>query len=51
MKNELKNLLERQASWQIARKGESWGEKLKKSAQTRDSLRKFKSVKQEKRHH
>ncbi|MEI6422987.1 MAG: hypothetical protein WCP55_12270 [Lentisphaerota bacterium] len=41
MKTESKNLLERQASWQKMRKNESWGEKLRKSVQARDSLRKF----------
>ena len=41
MKTESKNLFERQASWQKTRKKESWAEKLRKSAQARDSLRKF----------
>jgi hypothetical protein len=41
MKTESKNLLERQSSWQKARKKDSWVEKLRKSAQARDSMRKF----------
>ena len=41
MKTESKILLERQSVWQKARKKESWVEKLRKSAQARDSIRKF----------
>jgi hypothetical protein len=41
MKTESKDILERQASWQKTRKKESWGDKLRKSVQARDSLRKF----------
>ena len=41
MKTETKNILERQAAWQKARKNESWVEKLRKSVQARDSMRKF----------
>lgn len=47
---EYKNLLERQASWQKARKNESWGDKLRKSVQARDSLRKFISSKNSSHH-
>jgi len=43
MKTESKNLLERQALWQKTRKNESWADKLKKSAQARDSLSNFAS--------
>ena len=36
MKTESKNLLEQQSAWQKMRKKDSWGEKLRKSAQARD---------------
>ena len=39
--DEAARLLGRQASWQVSRKAQSWGDKLRQAARARDSLRAF----------
>jgi hypothetical protein len=41
MKIDIKQLLEKQGSWQKTRKAETWGEKIQKSQAARDSLGMF----------